>query len=72
MKWESKGDCSDCLTQISFLLGKSLLWYCIEGWLQRVVNYQYVQAWKSVAKLWTGVATEYDFQQTDYKIWGCS
>ena len=56
-----------------FSSGKSHLWYCVEGWLYRAVNYQYVQNWeKSVAKLWTGVAAEYDFQQTDNKIWGCS
>lgn len=43
------------------------MWYGMEGWLQGAVTYQYVQAWeKTVAKLWTGVATEYDFQQTDY------
>lgn len=73
MKRESKRDFSDCLTQIPFLPGKSLLWYCTEGWLRRAVSYQYAQAWKkSVAKLWAGVATVYDFQQNDYKIWGCS
>lgn len=38
-----------------FPLGKSLLWYCMEGWVQRQVNYQLQ------ARLWTGVASKYYF-----------